>query len=57
MRIFRPVDYSTALLSLPSLGGSFMPGAQLEDEALRLCPRWRIAGLFQADPRVKAVTL
>ena len=32
-----------------------MPGAQLEDEALRLARR--IAGLFQADPRVKAVTL
>ena len=32
-----------------------MPGAQLEDEALRLARR--IAGLFRADPRVKAVTL
>ena len=32
-----------------------MPGAQLEDEALVACRR--IAGLFQADPRVKVVTL
>ena len=31
-----------------------MPGAQLEDEASGLPG---IAGLFQADPRVKAVTL
>ena len=54
--IFRPVDYSTALLSLPFFyWRQLMPAPNPEDEALRLARR--IAGSFQADPRVKAVTL